>query len=252
MGQYKVPLNVEAEDKILGYLTFKQLLYVTIGLMWAFLTFSIFRAVPIIFIIVGIPPSGLFLMLGLIQREGQPFETYFLALLGFLAKSKRRIWVKDEVGDLFRIEKPKPKTPSVNRDPNQIRGQLENLSRVLDSRGWVIHQPNVEYDEMAPAIDLKDRLFAPQAPKHDPLQGAGDMADILDMNNNPIAQSLSYLMEDSKKIARENAIQKMRVPNIEDQSTSKMTGPSPADILKLANSDLKVSQVATRVKRLLS
>ena len=35
MGQYKVPQNVEAEDKILGPLTFKQFIYALMGFGWA-------------------------------------------------------------------------------------------------------------------------------------------------------------------------------------------------------------------------
>ena len=45
MGTYKVPQNVEAEDKILGPLSLKQFIYALIGLGWGFLTFAILKSV---------------------------------------------------------------------------------------------------------------------------------------------------------------------------------------------------------------
>ena len=47
MGQYKVPQNVETEDKILGPLSVKQFIYVIIALMWAFLMWRILSLIHI-------------------------------------------------------------------------------------------------------------------------------------------------------------------------------------------------------------
>ena len=74
MGQYKVPQNVEAEDKIIGFLTLKQFIYAVIGVMSGLISFLTLRKAPIVMLIVGVPPTALFLLLGLYQRQDQPFE----------------------------------------------------------------------------------------------------------------------------------------------------------------------------------
>lgn len=135
MSSYKVPQNVEAEDKIIGYLTFKQLIYTMIGFAWGFLAFSIFNAIPVVMIIVGVPPAGLFLALGLVQRDGQPFETYLLALLNFTVKTRKRVWQKDPVPTLIKILNTPTSAPIRSLTGSELTGRLEMLGRAMDARG---------------------------------------------------------------------------------------------------------------------
>src|SRR5688572_10618730 len=101
MGQYKVPQDVEAEDKILGPYTLKQFIYAVIGVAYGFLTFRIFfGATPVLFFIIGVPPTVLMLMLGLYQRKDQPFEALFLALVAFWTKPRKRIWLKEPITEV--------------------------------------------------------------------------------------------------------------------------------------------------------
>src|SRR5664279_2490461 len=97
MGQYKVPQNVEAEDKILGPLTFKQFIYALLGVGWAIICFAIFKKLIIVGLIVGGPPTVLLMLLAFYQRDGQNFEQILIAITGFFAASRRRIWVKEAI-----------------------------------------------------------------------------------------------------------------------------------------------------------
>lgn len=163
MGQYKVPQDVEAEDKILGPYTLKQFIYAVIGVAYGFLTFRIFfGTLPVLFFIIGVPPTVLMLMLGLYQRKDQPFEALFLALVSFWTKPRKRIWIKEPITEVFKIVQPPLKEDVTQKNPGEVRSQLEHLAQVIDARGSL-----PTYDEQgnavadSPLLDLEERLIEP-------------------------------------------------------------------------------------------
>lgn len=163
MGQYKVPQDVEAEDKILGPYTLKQFIYAVIGVAYGFLTFKIFfAATPVLFFIIGVPPTILMLMLGLYQRKDQPFEALFLALVAFWTKPRKRVWIKEPITEVFKIVQPPLKEDITQKSPGEVRSQLDHLAQVIDTRGT-----RTEYDEEgneieeSPLANLSDRLIEP-------------------------------------------------------------------------------------------
>jgi hypothetical protein len=254
MGQYKVPQDVEAEDKIIGFLTIKQFIYATIGVAYGFLTFQLFKGILPVFLVVGVPPTILLLLLGLYQRQGQPFESYLLSLVDYTVKPRKRLWAKEPIFEAFRIEMPKPAPEIATRDSRDVRGQLDKLAQLVDTRGWSAKQPEVQEPNLAPAIDLKDRISTPAVPTEEREQQPVDIHlsdDILDFKNNPNAQNLDILIQDAERNIREEAQQKMRQNPAPQKGTSAMT-PEPApDILKLAmdSGDMKLSQLSNRVNR---
>lgn len=270
MGQYKVPQDVEAEDKIVGFLTLKQFIYAVVGVAYGLLSFRIFSGALFIWLIVGVPPTLIFLLLGLYQREGQPFEAYFLALINYWFKPRRRIWIKETVIDAFKVEQPKPKPNEQGRDPREVRGQLDKLAQIVDTRGWSAKQPELQEPDMQPVIDLGERLQTAEVASGaaEPVE-VGLADDILDMAHNPSARNLNVLIEDAEQQVRQEAMQKMKAigatpplpPAVRQPgtatvgsvqaSTSEMTTNPLADILKKAmeNQDLKVSQIAAAANR---
>lgn len=163
MGQYKVPQDVEAEDKILGPYTLKQFIYSVIGVAYGFLTFRIFfGTTPVLFFIIGVPPTILMLMLGLYQRKDQPFEALFLALVAFWTKPRKRIWLKEPITEVFKIVQPPIKEDVTQQNPGEVRSQLEHVAQVIDTRGV-----RTNYDEEgnevgeSPLLDLEERLISP-------------------------------------------------------------------------------------------
>ncbi len=260
MGQYKVPQDVEAEDKIIGFLTLKQFIYSVVGLMWGVITFQIFKAVPFIFAIVGVPPAFILLLLGLYQRQGQPFEAYFLALVSFYFKPRRRLWHKDPIVEVFKLEAPKITEDINQRDPEQVRSQLEQIAAVVDTRGWTAKKAEVQEPEAQPAVKVEERLAVPAAEAVAAPAAGTEVElsdDILDFQNNPSAQNLNVLIEDAVKNIREEALVKMKAapsPSTSSGSTtsvSEMTKPAPVGIIKLAmdNDDLTVSQIANQAQK---
>lgn len=262
MGQYKVPQDVEAEDKIIGPLTMKQFIYAIIGFVWGFLTFTIFRTQPLLFVVIGLPPTFLFLMLGLYQRQGQPFEALFLALVSFFVKARRRVWEKEPIEQVFKIEPTKKKAEEVRRDPHEVRGELEKLAMIVDTRGWSAKTPELQEPQPITTLNLEERIAPPElavAPAQ--LDAAPEMAitaqdDMLDLQNNPKAHDLNVLIENTVKNIRQEALDKMKSvahKRPEKVSKSGMTATSDPAILRLAteNDDLTVSQIASQASKAL-
>ncbi|MFI5240316.1 MAG: PrgI family protein [Candidatus Saccharimonadia bacterium] len=271
MAQYKVPQDVEAEDKIIGFLTLKQFIYSVIGFAWLLITYELFKSILFVFLIVGVPPALIFLLLGLYQRDGQPFEAYFIALINYWFKPRRRLWIKEELIEVFKIEQPKVKQVQTQLDPRKVQGELERLAEIVDTRGWSSKQPEVQESDsdMVPVIDLSDRLATNElvANTVEPMDvGLND--DMLSTTN-PSMQNLNELIHASEKNIREEALERVQAQlpkpkevkpgsiaqpehlaepavTAEKVSVTEMTVNPIADILKRAmeNSDLKVSQVS--------
>lgn len=212
MGQYKVPQDVEAEDKIIGRLTLKQFIYAVIGVAYGLITFQLFKKVIFLFVIVGLPPTILMLALGLYQRDGQPFEAYLLSLVAYWFKPRTRIWLKEDLVEVFKIEQPKPKPEEAHRDPREVRGQLEKLAQIVDTRGWAAKQADVQEPTLQPVIDLSDRLTTaeitlPSTTVQPQIEATDDM---FDEQNNPSVHNLDALLADSEKTIHNQLMERMR------------------------------------------
>ncbi|HSX01095.1 MAG TPA: PrgI family protein [Candidatus Saccharimonas sp.] len=268
MGQYKVPQNVEAEDKIIGPLTLRQFVYALIGAGWGILCFNVFKAVPGIMVVVGAPPVILFMLLAFYSRDGQNFEQLLIALVGFFANSRRRLWVKEEVVESFHVEPHKAEVEHTQRNPAEVRGELDKLATLIDSRGW--NQPHAaDAGLVMPATNPAERLVRPvavpaalaQQPAVSDLPAREDM---FDMQHSPLAQNLASLIEEAAADVRAEAVQQMQGvpatrgsrpaarPTAPASSISGVTAANPDDILKLATErdDLTVSQVAAAATRM--
>ena len=255
MGQYKVPQNVEAEDHILGPLTFKQFIYGLSGFLWAAACFSLFRSVPAVMLIVGFPPTMLLMLLAFFKRDGQDFESLLIAMIAFFSAPHMRIWVKDDLIEQFHIEPTKKAAEVTQRNPKEVISELEKVSKLLDSRGWNLppeQDPSLIRPSM-PAMAHSDRIVAPPPPApHAPDEPRTDM---LDLKSSPLAQNLSELLSKAADDVREEAMTQMTTKPTRQQiaaSTSGVTQAPGNDILKLAtlNNDLTVSQIAAQATRL--
>src|SRR5690348_12868046 len=139
MAAYKVPQDVEAEDKLIGPLSFRQFVYAGIALGAAALAFFLFQAFPLL-AIIPMPVIFLFGILALPLRKDQPMETYLLAILRFYLKPKLRIWNPDGTITYVEITAPKVVAQHLTKDFNASTAQerLDYLARVMDTRGWAL------------------------------------------------------------------------------------------------------------------
>jgi len=96
--QYKVPQNIDLEDKIIGPFTMKQFIYLLVaGFIvygwWNYLSKSYTDFTPA-FLLVGIPVGLLGAAFALVKINDRPFELFVLSILKFIFAPKQRIWQK--------------------------------------------------------------------------------------------------------------------------------------------------------------
>ncbi len=259
MSQYKVPQNVEAEDKIIGPLTLKQFIYAIIGVGWGGLSFAILRNSIVVMIVIGVPPALLFILLAFYNKDGQTFEQLLISAVGFASNSRRRLWVKDEVVESFQITPRKVAKEQTQRDPVAVRSQLEHLAMMVDSRGW--NQSEAVNTNLT--LDASnDRLIMPAMPPEAVASEPAPTEDILDLQRSPLAQNLATLIDEAAGDVKEEAMEQMKAMHsaaarrqsqtAAKQSISGVTTPATPDILKLATQrdDLTVSQLAATATRM--
>ena len=179
MASYKVPQDVEADDKLLGPFSFRQFVYliivaVAVGLGWLF-----FTILPPL-VILPLPFVIFFGALALPLRKDQPMEIYMAAILSFYTKPRKRFWDPDGIETLVQIAAPR--TPEIQRTKNVSSSEAEQriryLSDLSDTHGWSvrgIHNPT--------GSSMNSDVF----------NEAQQTQDILD-SSNTIAQNLDYMI----------------------------------------------------------
>jgi hypothetical protein len=267
MGQYKVPQNVEAEDKILGPLTFRQFIYALMGFGWGLICFAVFRKLPALMVVIGFPPTMLFFLLAFYTRDGQNFEQLLIAMIGFFAAPHKRLWVKEDVAETFHVEPTKHAAEITQRNPAEVLSELEKLANLIDSRGWN-RPPEPEANLILPSTQAQERIVAPPPAPHAPDEPKTDM---LDLQKSPLAQNLAQLLAEAAEDVREEALQQMNshpgqriVPaalanaqaNLAgtpyNTADNAVTAANTSGIMKLAtqSDDITVSQVAAQANRM--
>lgn len=90
--QFKVPQNIDMQDRILGPLTLFQLLFLLIGFL---IVYGLFRTGSILlFVFVGIPLGLILLALAFVKINEQPFGKFLIAFVLFELRPKTRLWHK--------------------------------------------------------------------------------------------------------------------------------------------------------------
>lgn len=137
MAVYKVPQDVEAEDKLIGWLSFRQFIYLGIAVGSGILGFFFFQISPVL-VLIPLPFFVLFGTLALPIRKDQPLETYLLAIVRFYLKPKVRKWDPDGTITYVEITAPKLVEQHLAKEygADTAQERLDYLARIMDSRGW--------------------------------------------------------------------------------------------------------------------
>ena len=165
MATYKVPQDVEADDKLLGPFSPRQVLYLGIAVGGIALVVGAFSLSNLIGIVLAIPlvPASLFiLLLALPLRKDQPTETYILALINFRLKPQKRFWNPGQRETTIVITAPRKETtgPQIrDLSSDEAENRLSFLADVVDSEGQSIRgnwSSPVKAEVMAEADDTED------------------------------------------------------------------------------------------------
>ena len=160
MATYKVPQDVEAEDKLLGPFTFRQFIYLLISAAGIAVIFGLFQIFPLL-AIIPIPIVGFFLILALPLKKDQPMEVYLASIASFYLKSNKRLWTPGQKESTIKTTAPKivekPRARNITEEEASTR--LSFLSNLVDSEGYSIrNNSNFNEDFIAETNDVPDIL----------------------------------------------------------------------------------------------
>ncbi|MBQ3445443.1 PrgI family protein [Candidatus Saccharibacteria bacterium] len=160
MAQYKVPQDVEADDKLIGPFSFRQFVYLLIAAGLIALAVGLFQIFPIL-AILPLPPVLLFLALALPLKKDQPMETYLAALVSYYLKPRTKKWTPGQRESTILITAPKIVEDVRTRDISEEEAthRLSFLADIVDTQGYAIRgvtNSNMRDDLAAEANAMND------------------------------------------------------------------------------------------------
>lgn len=232
MGIHKVPQDVEVADKILGPLSFKQLIFAILFFGSIYIGYVLFKAFPLLVVIVlpFIIVSG---VLAFYQRPDQPVEVYLMSAMKFYTASRKKIW--DTSGYEERVEITEPKTINIQRTKdltsNEISMGLDNLSKLMDTHGWASRNAD-SLQNMGLTSD--DRLMTISdihtIPSSNTEVESGQQNDILDSNETQLARKFNNMVEQRALQIRQQMVAQVQVSNtnnIDQRQSAPTTTQTP-------------------------
>ena len=140
MAVYKVPQDVEADDKLLGPFSFRQFIYLIIVAMAIGIGYVLSQIFVGLAVLV-LPIIIFFGALALPLKKDQPMEAYLGAMISFyFLKPRKRLWQPDGLNALVEITAPKQVEPERTKDISQheAKERLSYLSDIVESEGWAV------------------------------------------------------------------------------------------------------------------
>lgn len=194
MATYKVPQDVEADDKLIGPFSFRQFIYLIIVAMSIAIAWGLAQ----LFVGLAVIPLPIIIFFGALAlplRKDQPMEIYMAAMVSYYLKPRQRLWDPEGIETLIEITAPKTVEVQRTKDLSQTEAaqRLSYLANIVDTQGWAIRGVS---GASGTAMNNDVYLEAQSAP------------DVLDVNT-PVAHSFDQLMSESTERMREEAMQRM-------------------------------------------
>jgi len=239
MAVYKVPQDVEADDKLIGPFSFRQFIYliiVAISMAAAWGLSQLF--IPLA--IIPLPIIVFFAALALPLRKDQPMEAYLSAVVSFyFLKSRKRLWQPDGIDSFVTIIPPKDADRILTKDLDQDEAskRLGYLAGLVDTHGWAIRGTSG-----TPGGDTSistDLYYESQ-----------QTTDIMD-ESTPAAQAMSKQLDDSAANRRQAAISTMQAAAKAAPTTTSQTADdtdTPASTLPSIE-EIRARQIASEDKQ---
>ena len=139
MAQYKVPQDVEADDKLIGPFSFRQFVYLLIVGGLVALAVGLFQLFPLL-AVIPIPFALFFLALALPLKKDQPMETYLAAIVSYYLKPHTRLWTPGQRESTILITAPKivEEVRTRNLSSEEATHRLSFLADIVDTEGYAI------------------------------------------------------------------------------------------------------------------
>lgn len=193
MAVYKVPQDVEADDKLIGPFSFRQFIYliivaISIAIAWGLSQLLLPLA------ILPLPLIIFFGALALPLKKDQPMEIYLAAVVSFYLKPRKRLWQPDGIQSLVEITAPKVVEIKRSKDLSEAEAQqrLSYLANIVDTEGWAVR-----------GVDTTN-----SAMQNDAYYEAQQQEDVLDANSG-VAQSFDSMISQSDQRRRQEVVERM-------------------------------------------
>ncbi len=188
--QYKIPQEIDIEDKIIGPFTLKGFGFVFATIVTALTFLAILSSFGLNFIlalIIGLFFGSFFLIIGFVPFNGKPMYTFGKPLLDFLMKPRQRVWKKVIVEPKQAPQKPEreevkkeitlPQAP-IKANVDTIEDKIENLALTVDTGGTYNtygkmkkevkdEAPDI-FSKNDPRVDMEIKKAEKQAEKENP------------------------------------------------------------------------------------
>ncbi|HET9411715.1 MAG TPA: PrgI family protein, partial [Candidatus Saccharimonadales bacterium] len=198
MAVYKVPQDVEADDKLIGPFSFRQFIYIIIAIISIALAWGLAQ----VFIGLALIPLPLIIFFGALAlplRKDQPMEIYLAAVVSFYLKPRKRLWQPDGIQSL--VEITAPKVVEVQRVKNlsqtEAEQRLSYLANIVDTGGWAVRGVGVASPDSAMQNDV---FYAAQQTE-----------DVLDTGSE-VAHSFDTMISQADAKRRQEVVQRMQQP----------------------------------------
>jgi len=220
MAVYKVIQDIESEDRLLGPLTLKGLVYAGIVAFCVFIDFKLGLSggstpIKLAILLISLFPIALFGTLALPLGREQPTEVWLLARIRFLMQPRTRIWNQSGLLELVTITAPKKLEAMLTKNLSQteVKSRLSALANTLDSRGWAVKNVNINmtgYSGYFQSHQATDRLIdTAEVLREVPVVDVHASDDILDAQSNPTAQKFQDLMTQAETQRRQALQEKL-------------------------------------------
>ena len=173
MAAYKVLQDIEAEDKLVGPMTAKQLLYAGVASAFLFVGYLVGDRTTWWVMLAFLIPALPFIYLAAPLGQDQPNDIWLLSRLNYLFRARKRTWQQAAHVKRRVVIKAKPAAVITSRRQadGAVDSHLRALAGTLDTRagrfelpagpGWVGGQPLVDpyLSEEHPAASRFDSLL---------------------------------------------------------------------------------------------
>ncbi len=131
MQQFQVPQFITVEDKVIGFLTVKQFIFLMVGVVILFLLYSVFNI--FIFILLALPIGALAIAFAFVKIDERLFANIFLSAVKFYTiKPKLYIWKKTPPTTKKGVTENKKEEEKSLSIPKLSQSKLADLAWSLD------------------------------------------------------------------------------------------------------------------------
>ena len=188
--QYKVPQNVDIEDRVIAGLTLRQFMFLMIAGGFVLILRYVFTGpISFLFLPVALIIGGFGVALAFVKINDRPFEIFLVSAAKTLITPKQRVWSKD-----LEIEPPHPETAKKIEEVQKkqalgdIKSNLERLATIVDSGG--AHETNIS-DSHVTNVKPKD------------VEDVSHLQDVLEQADQKPAE-LTKIIEQAKEYVGKN------------------------------------------------